>query len=98
MRLIRACGCGECRILPTSIPGSERSSVYLPAPVALPAASTIAIGLPMMENSVINGSHDDGHVATGRVGTGVHARPVEQSSTGNCNSANLAAISKQVSR
>jgi hypothetical protein len=28
--------------------------VYLPAPVVLPAASIIAIGLPMMEKSVIS--------------------------------------------
>src|SRR2546423_10422594 len=53
MRLMRACGCGECRILPINIPGSDRSSVYLPAPVVLPAASTIAIGRPMMEKSGI---------------------------------------------
>src|SRR5882762_4996939 len=31
------------------MPGTERSSVYLPAPVVLPAASTMAMGLPMME-------------------------------------------------
>src|SRR6266446_7343037 len=53
MRLMRACGCGECRIFPMSIPGSVRSSVYLPAPVVLPAASTMAIALPMMEKSGI---------------------------------------------
>src|SRR5947207_4799007 len=35
------------------MPATERSSVYLPAPVVLPAASIIAIGLPMMEKSVI---------------------------------------------
>src|ERR1035441_9520490 len=40
--LIRACGYGEWRILPTSVPGRLRSSVYLPAPVVLPAASTMA--------------------------------------------------------
>src|SRR3954464_2431099 len=56
MRLIRACGCGECRILPTRMPGSDRSSVYLPAPVVLPAASTMAMGLPITENSVM-GAH-----------------------------------------
>ena len=27
---MRACGCGECRILPIIIPGSVRSSVYFP--------------------------------------------------------------------
>src|SRR5438132_3040726 len=53
MRLMRACGCGECRILPVSMPGSDRSSVYLPAPVVLPAASTMAMGLPIMEKLVI---------------------------------------------
>src|SRR4029077_11076780 len=58
MRLMRACGKGECRILPTSIPGTLRSSVYLPAPVVLPAASTMAMGLPMMEKSVI--AHNSG--------------------------------------
>src|SRR5271165_4729863 len=53
MRLMRACGYGECRILPTSIPGRLRSSVYLPAPLVLPAASTIAIDLPITEKSLI---------------------------------------------
>src|SRR5579872_1003215 len=33
------------------MPGALRSSVYLPAPVVLPAASIMAIGLPMMEKS-----------------------------------------------
>src|SRR5437660_1008047 len=51
--LTRACGYGECRILPISIPGSERSSAYLPWPVVLPAESTRATRLPMMEKSVI---------------------------------------------
>src|SRR5215467_1364046 len=36
------------------MPGSERSSVYLPAPVVFPAASTIGMGLPMMENLVMD--------------------------------------------
>src|ERR1700720_2758809 len=53
MRLMRACGNGECRILPTSIPGTLRSSVYLPAPVVFPAASTMAVALPMTEKSFI---------------------------------------------
>src|SRR5882672_6270050 len=53
MRLIRAWGYGACRIFPTSMPGTLRSSVYLPAPVVLPAASTIAIGFPIIEKSVI---------------------------------------------
>src|SRR5215469_18959852 len=53
MRLMWAWGCGECRILPTSMPGSERSSVYFPAPVVLAAASTIGIERPMMEKLVI---------------------------------------------
>src|SRR5712675_1107304 len=35
------------------MPGRLRSSVYLPAPVVLPAASIIAVGLPMMEKSLI---------------------------------------------
>src|ERR1700739_4916454 len=48
---MRACGYEECRILPTSIPGTLRSSVYLPAPVVFSAASTIAVALPMMEKS-----------------------------------------------
>src|SRR5271169_3919523 len=47
--LIRACGYGECRILPTSMPGTLRSSVYLPAPEVFSAASIMAVGLPMME-------------------------------------------------
>ncbi len=55
MFLMRACGCGECRILPYSMPATERSSVYLPAPVVLPAASIIAIALPIMEKSVVAG-------------------------------------------
>src|SRR5579864_3852281 len=50
MRLIRACGYGECRILPTNMPGKLRSLVYLPAPVVFSAASTMAMGFPMMEN------------------------------------------------
>src|SRR5579864_2101356 len=69
--LMRACGYGECRILPISIPGTQRSSVYLPAPVVLPAASTMATGLPIMEKLAISN----------HVGTGAPARPVEQSST-----------------
>src|SRR5438309_11707029 len=48
--LMRACGSGECRILPMSMPGRLRSSVYLPAPVVLAAESISATGLPMMEN------------------------------------------------
>src|SRR5579859_4232950 len=47
--LISAWGYGECRILPVSIPGRERSSAYLPCPVVLPAESTSATGLPIME-------------------------------------------------
>src|ERR1700730_11284311 len=35
------------------MPEPLRSSVYFPAPVVLPAASTMAIGLPRMEKSVI---------------------------------------------
>src|SRR5580700_11816666 len=54
MRLMRAWGYGECRIFPTSMPGTLRSSVYLPAPVVFSAASTIAVGLPMMENVLMN--------------------------------------------
>src|SRR6266550_7542170 len=50
---MRAWGKGECRILPTSMPGMARSSVYLPAPVVLPAASTMAMGFPIIEKSVI---------------------------------------------
>src|SRR5438874_6945268 len=53
MRLMMACGYGECRILPMSMPESERSSVYFPAPVVLPAESMSATGLPMTENSDI---------------------------------------------
>src|SRR5579864_5077991 len=34
------------------MPGTLRSSVYLPAPVVFSAASTIAVGLPMMEKAV----------------------------------------------
>src|SRR6266542_2007132 len=52
IRLMRACGWGEWRIFPISMLGSVRSSVYLPAPVVLPAASTMAMGLPMMERLV----------------------------------------------
>src|SRR5689334_624382 len=47
--LIRACGYGECRILPISMPGSERSSAYLPEPVVFSAASIMATDLPMVE-------------------------------------------------
>src|SRR5450631_2540757 len=54
MRLMRACGYGECRILPTSMPGTLRSSVYLPAPVVFPAASIMAVGLPIMEKPFIS--------------------------------------------
>src|SRR5579872_981540 len=50
MLMIRACGYGECRILPMSMPGRLRSSVYFPLPVVFSAASTIAVGLPIMEN------------------------------------------------
>src|SRR5215469_9643045 len=49
MFLRRACGYDEWRILPISMPGALRSSVYLPAPVVFSAASTIAVGLPIME-------------------------------------------------
>src|ERR1700722_5660477 len=45
---MRAWGYGECRILPISIPGTVRSSVYLPPPVVFSAASIIAVGFPMM--------------------------------------------------
>src|SRR5579864_8158024 len=58
--LMRACGYGECRILPISMPGTERSSVYLLAPVVLPAASTMATRLPMMEKSFCISSQDSG--------------------------------------
>src|SRR5437868_2792648 len=51
MCLMRAWGKGECRILPTSMPGMVRSSVYLPAPVVLPAASTMAMGFPIIEKA-----------------------------------------------
>src|SRR5215467_64437 len=54
--LTTACGYGECRILPISIPGRDRSSVYLPWPVVLPAESTSATRLPITENSLINNS------------------------------------------
>src|SRR5437660_10193487 len=37
------------------MPGTLRSSVYLPTPVGFAAASTIAVGLPMMEKSVVGG-------------------------------------------
>jgi hypothetical protein len=53
MLLIRACGYGECRILPVSIPGNDRSSAYLPWPVVLPAESTSATRFPIMEKSDI---------------------------------------------
>src|SRR6185312_15143521 len=53
MRLITACGYGECRILPMSIPESERSSVYFPAPVVLPAESMRATGFPIMEKALM---------------------------------------------
>src|SRR6266567_1446242 len=53
IRLMRACGKGECSILPTSMPGTLRSSVYLPAPVVFSAASIIAVGLPIMEKSLL---------------------------------------------
>src|SRR5512141_665255 len=52
--VMRACGCGECRILPTSMPGTLRSSVYLPWPVVFSAASTKATGLPIVQNSDIS--------------------------------------------
>src|SRR3954466_9934632 len=51
MCLMRACGYGECNILPTSMPGTLRSSAYLPWPVVLPAESISAIGLPIIEKS-----------------------------------------------
>src|SRR5258708_31384700 len=51
--LISACGYGECRILPISIPDRDRSSVYLPWPVVLPAESISVTGLAMMEKSDI---------------------------------------------
>src|SRR5690242_21113959 len=51
--LINACGYGECRILPVSIPGRLKSSAYLPWPVVLPAESTRATRFPIMEKSVI---------------------------------------------
>src|SRR5437879_2514407 len=51
--LMRACGYGECKIFPISIPATLRSSVYLPAPVVFPAASIIAVDLPIMEKSLI---------------------------------------------
>src|ERR1041385_8500988 len=35
------------------MPGTLRSSVYLPAPVVFSAASTMAVGLPMIENSAL---------------------------------------------
>src|SRR6266851_6115290 len=35
------------------MPGTLRSSVYLPPPVVFSAASIMAVGLPMMEKSVI---------------------------------------------
>src|SRR5215472_15525806 len=54
MLLIRACGYGECRILPISMPGTLRSSVYLPTPVVFSAASIMAVGLPMMEKSIMD--------------------------------------------
>src|SRR5215472_5029471 len=59
IRLISACGYGECRIFPISIPGSDRSSAYLPWPVVLPAESTSATRLPMMEKSDIAFLHPD---------------------------------------
>src|SRR5581483_491776 len=59
IRLIRACGYGECRIFPISIPGTLRSSVYLPAPVVLPAASIIATRLPIIEKSLFIGLLSD---------------------------------------
>src|SRR5437764_4442312 len=49
MLLMIACGYGECRILPMSMPDMVRSSAYLPWPVVLPAESTRAMGLPMTE-------------------------------------------------
>src|SRR5438270_3325932 len=52
MLLILACGYGECRILPMSMPDMVRSSAYLPWPVVLPAESTRAMGLPMTEKLV----------------------------------------------
>ena len=36
------------------MPGTLRSSVYLPAPVVFSAASTMAVGLPIMEKSVVS--------------------------------------------
>src|SRR5712692_3167912 len=46
---MRACGCGECRILPNSILGTAKSSVYLPRPVTFAGESVMGSGLPMME-------------------------------------------------
>src|SRR5438270_501809 len=54
MCLMRACGYGECSILPISMPGTLRSSAYLPCPVVLPAESIRAMGLPMMENDELS--------------------------------------------
>src|SRR5581483_6476779 len=56
MRLMRACGYGECRILPISMPGTARSSVYFPAPVVFSAASTMAVRLPITEKPLAAGS------------------------------------------
>src|SRR5271166_6846712 len=56
IRLMSAWGYGECKILPTSIPGRLRSSVYLPDPVVLPAESTMAIDLPITESSLMTDS------------------------------------------
>src|SRR5271166_1306564 len=56
IRLMSAWGYGECKILPTSIPGRLKSSVYLPDPVVLPAESTMAIDLPITENSLMTDS------------------------------------------
>src|SRR2546427_12308884 len=49
MARMRACACGECRILPKSIPGATRSSAYLPRPVTFPGASVMGSGLPITE-------------------------------------------------
>jgi hypothetical protein len=41
MPRMRACACGERRILPWAMRGNTRSSVYFVAPVALPMASAL---------------------------------------------------------
>src|SRR5207247_10795676 len=46
---MRAWACGLWRTLPTSMPGSARSSAYLPAPVTLSGPSIIGTRLPTGE-------------------------------------------------